>query len=86
MNLIVMLCVMSKCFALHHTLHLTYLRYVSHFMYFVCKRVYRSCEALTVVLLGIQVFQDATQCCLDLLLDKYLNYGQRAAQIMHSIR
>jgi len=54
-------------------------------MYFVFKRVYTSCEALTVVLLGIWVFQDVTHCCLDLLLDKYLHCGERAPQIMHNI-
>ena len=72
---------------LHCTTHFTSLicRNFSEIMYFVCKRVYTSCEALTVVLLGIQVFQDVTQCCLDLLLDKYLHCGERAAQIMHNL-
>ena len=55
-------------------------------MYSVCKRVYTSPEALTVVVLGIQVFQDVTQCCLDLLLDKYLHCRERAAQIMHNLK
>jgi len=73
---------------LHCTTHFTSLicRLLSHFMYFVCKRVYTSCEALTVVLLGIQVFQDVTQHYLDLLLDKYLHCGEHVAQIMHNIR
>ena len=73
---------------LHYTTHFTSLicRHFSQFMYFVCKRVYTSCEALTVMLLGIQVFQDVTQRCLDLLLHKYLHCGEHAAQIMHNIR
>jgi len=73
---------------LHFITHFTSLicRHVSQFMYFVCKRVCTSCEALTVVLLGIQVFQDVKQRCLDLLLDRYLHCGGRAAQIMHNLR
>jgi hypothetical protein len=72
---------------LHYTTHFTSLiwRHISQFMYFVCKKVCTSCEALTVVLLGIQVFQDVTQCCLDLLLDMYLHCGERAAQIVHNL-
>ena len=62
---------------LHYTTHFTSLicTHFSQFVYFVCKRVCTSCEALTVVLLGIQVFQDVTKCCLDLLIDKYLHCG-----------
>jgi len=73
---------------LHYTTHFTSLicRHSSQFMYFVCKRVYTTSEALTVLLLGNQVFQDVTHCCLDLLLDKYLHCGECAAQIMHNIR
>ena len=37
------------------------------------------------VLQGIQVFQDVTQRCLDLLLDKYLHCGEHAVQIMHNL-
>ena len=61
-------------------------RHVSLFMYFVCKRVCTSCEALTVVLLVIQVFQDVRQFCLDLLFDKYLHSGECAAQIIHNLK
>ena len=60
---------------LHYTTHFTSLicRHFSQFMYFVCKRVCTSCEALTLMLLVNQVFQDVTQRCLDLLLDKNLH-------------
>ena len=70
------------------TLHVTSLicRHVSQFMYFLSKTLYTCCEAVTVVLLGIQAFQDVTQHCLDLLLDKYLHCGESAAQIMHNLR
>jgi len=73
---------------LHYTTHFTSLicRHISQFVCFVCKRVCTSCEALTVVLLGIQVFQDVTQHCLDLLLDKYLHCWEHATQIMHNLR
>ena len=73
---------------LHYTTHFTSLicRHFLQFMYFVCKRVYTSCLALTVVLLGTQVFQDVTQHCLDLLLDKCLHCWECVAQIVHSIR
>jgi len=73
---------------LHCTTHFTSLicRHFSQFMYFLCERVCTSCEAMTVVLLGIQVLQDVTQGCLDLLLDKYLHCGERSAQIMHNLR
>ena len=64
---------------------LTY-RHVSQFMYFVCKRVCTRCEALTMVLLVIHFFQDVTQRCLDLLLDKYLYCGEHSAQIMHNLK
>ena len=70
------LCHFLSCIsALHYITHFTSLicRHYSQFMYFVCKRVCTSCEVLTVVLLGIQVLQDVTQSCLDLLLDKYLH-------------
>ena len=89
----------SHCYALVSTLllflsvlrcttHFTSLicRHFSWFMYFVCKRVCTSCEAMTVVLVGIQIFQDVTQRCLDLLLDKYLHCGERSAQIMHNLK
>jgi len=58
---------------------------MSQFMLFVCKRVSTNCEALTVVLLWIQVCQDVTHNCLDLLLDKYLHCGECAAQIIHNL-
>ena len=72
---------------LHYTTHFTSLicRHMSQFMLFVCKRVSTNCEALTVVLLWIQVCQDVTQHCLDLLLDKYLHCGECAAQIIHNL-
>jgi len=82
-------CLFLSCLSvLHYTIHITSLIYwhFSQFMYFVYKRVCTSCGALTVVLLGIQVCQDVTQCCLDLLTDKYLHCGERAAQIMHNLR
>jgi hypothetical protein len=71
-----------------YTTHLTspICRHISQFMYIVCKRVYTSCDALTVVLLGIQVFQDVTPHCLDILLDKYLHCGGCAALIRHNLR
>ena len=71
-------CLFLSCLSvLHYTTHFTSLicRHFSQFIYFVCKRVCTSCEALTVVLLGIQVFQDVTQRCLGLLIDKYLHCG-----------
>ena len=73
---------------LHYTTYFTSLicRHISQFVCFACKRVCTSCEALTVVLLGIQVFQDVTQHCLTLLLDKYLHCWERAAQIMHNLK
>jgi len=80
-------CHFQSCLSvLHYTTHFTSLicRHFSQFMYFVCKRVYTSFEALTVVLLGNCVFQDVTHCCLDLLLDKYLHCGEHAAQIMQT--
>jgi len=73
---------------LHYTIHFTSLicRHISQFVCFVCKRVCTSCEALTVVLLGIQVFQDVTQHCLGLPLGKYLHCWECAAQIMHNLK
>jgi len=58
----------------------------SWFMYFVCKRVCTSSEAVTEVLVGIQVFQVVTQLGLDLLLDKYVHCMERSAQIMHNLK
>jgi hypothetical protein len=90
MNLTVTQCVcppaMSKCSALHPS-HFTSLicRHFSQFMYFVCKRFYRSCEAVTVVMLGIQLFQDVIQHCLDLLPDKYLHGEKHVVQLMHNL-
>jgi len=82
-------CVFLSCLSvLHYTTHFASLicRHFSRFIYFVCKRVCTSREALTVLLLGIQVFLEVTQRCLDLLLDRYLHCGGRAAQIMHNLR
>ena len=65
---------------LPYTTHVTSLicRHVSQFMYFLSKTVYTCCEALTVVSLGIQAFQNVTQHCLDLLFDKNLHCGKSA--------
>ncbi len=73
---------------LPYTTHITSLifRRISQFMYFLYETLYTSCEAVTAVLVGIQAFQNVTQQCLDLLLDKYLQCGQQGAQILHNLR